>query len=100
MNPSIPTQNEEYWFVDEHVPTIVGTFQDPLASVTEPEEPVTAYPLQLVLLELALCCLGAMASCRVGAADVVARRERETRVSAVMVVIDRRFENNFLVFGI
>lgn len=53
LNPSIPTQNDEYWFVEGQVPWMAGTIQDPLTSETEPALPVTAYPAQFRLLTLA-----------------------------------------------
>jgi hypothetical protein len=52
LKPSIPTQ-----VAASAVPELlssVGTVHDPLAEVTEPVAPVTAYPLQLVLFQLLL----------------------------------------------
>jgi uncharacterized membrane protein len=48
LKPSIPTQKDEYAVV-LLLPVTVGTIQDPETEVTEPVEPVTAYPLQFVL---------------------------------------------------
>src|SRR5215468_9657066 len=45
----MPIQNDEYWLVDEQ-PVTVGTIHEPLTSVTELRDPVTAYPLQFELV--------------------------------------------------
>jgi hypothetical protein len=88
LNPSMPTQKDENWLVLGHDPWIVGTIHDPLASLTEPGAPVTAYPLQFVLFELALCARGASANCGTGTADAVIRKERAINAAAVAVERD------------
>ena len=86
LNPSMPTQKEEYWFDDGQDPTIAGTVQDPLASVTEPAGPVTAYPLQLVLVKFARWVWDVARSCGNGASDIIVNMLRVT--SAVVVMVD------------
>jgi len=83
LNPSIPTQKDEYWLVSGHVPCIAGTVQDPLASLTEPEAPVTAYPLQFVLWKLPSCIRGARVNCGTGSAEAAIRNERAMNTVAV-----------------
>ena len=50
--PSMPVQNAAY--AVPVPPLTVGTIHDPLAEVTEPAEPLTAYPLQFELYQLLL----------------------------------------------
>jgi hypothetical protein len=51
LKPSIPTQKDEYAVVNL-LPVTAGTIHEPWTEVTEPLEPVTAYPLQFVLYQL------------------------------------------------
>src|SRR5213593_2376904 len=64
----MPTQNDEYWFVEEHEPCMLGTIHEPLASVTLLVGPVTAKPLQFVLVTLSWLRRGATRSWGVGSA--------------------------------
>ena len=51
--------------------------------LTEPEAPVTAKPLQLVLFELALRARGTRVNCGTGSAEAVIRNERTMKAVAV-----------------
>ena len=87
LKPSIPTQKLEYWFVLGQVPCIVGTTHEPLASLTEPDDPVTAKPLQLVLWLLALKFLGARESWGSGVARAIAMSDIEIISAGIEVRI-------------
>ena len=87
LYPSIPTQKLEYWFVDGQVPCIVGTIHDPLASLTEPAGPVTAKPLQLVLLTLSLWIRGATVNDGAGSAAAKVTMERMMSADAEIVEV-------------
>ena len=95
LYPSIPTQKLEYWFVPGHVPWIVGTTQDPFASLTDPAEPVTANPLQLVLLTLASWIRGATMIEGAGSAAAKLRVERKMMADAARVVVRTCRIDNF-----
>ncbi len=79
-----------------HVPWIVGTTQDPFASLTDPVEPVTANPLQLVLLTLASWIRGATMIEGAGSAAAKLRIERKMMADAARVVVTRCRIANFL----
>ena len=79
----MPTQNEENWLVPGHVPCIAGTVHDPLASLTEPEDPVTAYPLQFVLVKLPSCWRGERVHCGIGIAEAAMRKDRTINAVAL-----------------
>ena len=70
----MPTQNDEYWFVEEHEPCMLGTIHEPLASVTLLVGPVTAKPLQFVLVTLSWLRRRATRSWGVGSALATVRK--------------------------
>jgi hypothetical protein len=64
---------------------MVGTIQDPFTSLTEPEDPVTAKPLQLVLWLLAAWMRGVRVICEVGRAAALARKESTMNAAVIAV---------------
>lgn len=84
-----------------HDPCIAGTTHDPEAMLTEPEAPVTAYPLQLVLVKLPSCWRGERVSCGIGIAEAAMRNDRTMNAVALAdetdIVCSFIFKNRWAV---
>ncbi len=75
---------------------MVGTTHEPFASLTDPDGPVTAKPLQFVLVTLSLWILGALISEGVGSAAANPSIDITKMVVVARVDLTRNFVANFL----